>query len=349
MKTVFLLFPALAILAGCRPDTAGIEARERGLPLMRQAIEAESQGNFDKAVEFYHESLMANPEAASAHLGLALLLQEHKQDFMAAVYHYQRYLDLQPGSQKEEMVRHKKKITEQFLTQQLVRRHGDAAGVIQQRMVQDIELFKSKITSLEAEKTRLENENNANRTTIKNQATEIERQKRLLDRVVAPAPQQAQQTTPPRRVDIPDISNVKTAPRPPAIPVVPQTTTTPPAPSVAQTGTPSQSGSKTLPPPSPPVAQTSTQSGSKMLPPPSPPPVAQTGGTSSQALAPAPAQPRLHTVQAGETLYRISERYYNDPLKWPHIHEANRQILGPEGRLRVGQVLTIPPLNRPAQ
>ena len=287
VKAIFYLLPALAALAGCRPNIAQREARERGLPLVRQALEAEQRGELDKAVKLYQDSLMANPGAASAHLGLAILLQEHRQDFLNAAHHYQRYLELQPGSQKEEIVRHRKTVAEQFLTQQLVRSHGDAAGVIQRQLLQNIETFKQKIASLEAEKTRLELENAGNQATIKTQAAEIERQKRLLDRMVAPAP--APVKPPPRRVEIPDISNEKPPPKPPVIPALPPRAEAAPAPR-----------------------------------------------------AETPAKPRTHTVQPDETLYRIADRYYDDPLKWTLIRDANQDILGADGRLRVGQVLVIP-------
>jgi len=216
LKTILHILPALALLAGCRPDTAGREARERELPHMRQALEAEQQGDFAKAARHYHDSLMANPEAASAHLGLAILLQEHQEDFLGAAYHYQRYLDLNPRAQKTETVRNRKTLAEQQLTQHLVRTHGAAASIIHQNLVQDNQTFKEKIAGLEAEKTRLEHENKTLEAAVKNQAAEIERQKRLLDRMTAPAPAQLQ--TQPRRVDIPDISNVKTPARPPAVP-----------------------------------------------------------------------------------------------------------------------------------
>jgi len=291
MKNFFYLFSALAFFAGCRPNVGEREARERALPLMRQAIDAEGQGNLDKAVDLYGESLMANPAAASAHLSLALLLQEHKQDFMSAAYHYQRYLDLQPGSEKEEMVRNRKKISEQFLTQQLVRTHGDVAGVIQQRQAHEIETLKAHIASNEVVRVRLENENASLQSTVKTQAAEIERQKRLLDRVASPSnpPQQS------RRVEVPDISNVKTAPRP----VVPT--------------------------------------------------IEGTQGTQGANVTRPPARPRTHTVRDGENLSRIAEHYYNDPLKWTLIRDANPEMVGADGQIRTGQVLTIPPADRPAQ
>jgi nucleoid-associated protein YgaU len=51
-----------------------------------------------------------------------------------------------------------------------------------------------------------------------------------------------------------------------------------------------------------------------------------------------------HTVQAGDTLYRIAEKYYEDPTEWTEILEANEDTIEDEGSLIKGQVLIIPKL-----
>ena len=51
-----------------------------------------------------------------------------------------------------------------------------------------------------------------------------------------------------------------------------------------------------------------------------------------------------HTVEAGDTLYRIAEKYYDDPSVWIKILEANEDTIEDEGSLKKGQVLIIPKL-----
>jgi len=51
-----------------------------------------------------------------------------------------------------------------------------------------------------------------------------------------------------------------------------------------------------------------------------------------------------HTVQAGDTLYHIAEKYYDDPTEWTTILEANEDTIEDEGSLIRGQVLIIPKL-----
>ena len=61
----------------------------------------------------------------------------------------------------------------------------------------------------------------------------------------------------------------------------------------------------------------------------------------NEGLAAAPVE-RFHTVQEGDSLTRISSRYYGTPNRWQDIYEANRDILKGENALRPGQRLKIP-------
>jgi LysM repeat protein len=55
-----------------------------------------------------------------------------------------------------------------------------------------------------------------------------------------------------------------------------------------------------------------------------------------------PAAVRTYTVVAGDTLTRISQKYYGTPGKWQDILAANRDTLKSEKSLAVGQTIRIP-------
>jgi chromosome segregation ATPase len=58
---------------------------------------------------------------------------------------------------------------------------------------------------------------------------------------------------------------------------------------------------------------------------------------------PASAAPtRVHTVSEGDSLSRISVRYYGTANRWQEIYDANRELLRGENSLRPGQRLRIP-------
>jgi nucleoid-associated protein YgaU len=68
--------------------------------------------------------------------------------------------------------------------------------------------------------------------------------------------------------------------------------------------------------------------------------------TVDESLAPKPATPppapKTYTVQAGDTLSKISRQFYGDAGKYMKIFEANRDKLSNPDLIKVGQVLTIP-------
>ena len=58
---------------------------------------------------------------------------------------------------------------------------------------------------------------------------------------------------------------------------------------------------------------------------------------------PAPAPPaQSYTVAAGDTLSKISQKFYGDAGKYMKIFEANRDSLSDPNLIKVGQTLKIP-------
>ena len=49
-----------------------------------------------------------------------------------------------------------------------------------------------------------------------------------------------------------------------------------------------------------------------------------------------------HEVKAGETLWKIAEKYYGDGSLFPQIFEANKDVLTDPNLIKVGQKLRIP-------
>ncbi len=97
--------PLIVLLAaaGC----GGLQtAREEDHPLMRRAMLLERSGSTDEAIAAYQRVLETRPTFARAHLNLAgLYNQPPKEDFLRAVYHYQRYLELRPKAENAQNIR----------------------------------------------------------------------------------------------------------------------------------------------------------------------------------------------------------------------------------------------------
>lgn len=65
-------------------------------------------------------------------------------------------------------------------------------------------------------------------------------------------------------------------------------------------------------------------------------------GAGTEAPAPTAAAPVFHTVQKGETLSAIAQRYLGKASRYPEIFEANKPMLSHPDKIYPGQTLRIP-------
>jgi nucleoid-associated protein YgaU len=65
------------------------------------------------------------------------------------------------------------------------------------------------------------------------------------------------------------------------------------------------------------------------------------GGSSSTAPK-APGTDRTYTVVAGDSLSKISKKFYGSPNKWKQIFEANKDVIKNPDLIHPGQKLKIP-------
>ncbi len=54
------------------------------------------------------------------------------------------------------------------------------------------------------------------------------------------------------------------------------------------------------------------------------------------------AEPSVHEVRRGDTLWMISRRYYGNPLLWPAIFGANHDQVADPDRILPGERLRLP-------
>lgn len=92
----------LVLLTACSPD--GGDLREGRDPLIRRARDLKAAADFDGAIRCYSEALDKRGDMAQAHLEVAAIYHQNKSDYISAIYHYQRFNQLNPGSQKTNMV-----------------------------------------------------------------------------------------------------------------------------------------------------------------------------------------------------------------------------------------------------
>src|SRR5882724_2886540 len=100
----FALAVVFALSAACeRSASVSDVAAEQEVNYLR-AKKLYEQQDFPAAAEFYKKTLSVNPDFAKAHLELGLLSDDKLGDPIAAIYHYRRYLELRPDSEKRKLV-----------------------------------------------------------------------------------------------------------------------------------------------------------------------------------------------------------------------------------------------------
>ncbi len=109
----------LLLAAGCIPTRDGLQEEQRD-PHFLQGQELRKAREFRSAAAAFEQAVAANPRAALAHFELGLLHELSLNDPASAIYHFERFLKLQPTSDRAEVVRQhvsncKMELAKQFL------------------------------------------------------------------------------------------------------------------------------------------------------------------------------------------------------------------------------------------
>src|SRR5258708_37422430 len=60
---------------------------------------------YSRANACFEKGIAVNPRSAAAHFEAGLLYEKNQQDYAAAIYHFERFLDLRPRSDYAEVVK----------------------------------------------------------------------------------------------------------------------------------------------------------------------------------------------------------------------------------------------------
>ena len=93
-------------VGGCSPDVGSSDSDEKNSPLAQKAKLAADAGDLDGAAKFYRKALDGDPRMARVHLDLVLILHrmEGKKDYVGTIYHYRKYIELRPDTEKRKMI-----------------------------------------------------------------------------------------------------------------------------------------------------------------------------------------------------------------------------------------------------
>ncbi|MBU4200467.1 MAG: LysM peptidoglycan-binding domain-containing protein [Verrucomicrobia bacterium] len=138
-----LVLTLVLFLVGCDQNTARVDISELRDPLIRKAKAKADQGDREGSLEYLNKALDKRPGLAQSHLDAGLLYDDYKKDYVRAIYHYQRYLELRPDTEKKEMI------------QDLIRK---ARLALAAALAEQLPGYSEKLAALQEENTRLKNE-----------------------------------------------------------------------------------------------------------------------------------------------------------------------------------------------
>jgi len=351
---------------GCLKSSVGDdETSERNTTLYRQAFAAEQSGDIEEAIRLYNRVLIEEPKSFSAHFQLATLLQDHKEDYVGAIYHYNQYLYFRPESDKNTLAQERIRIAEQLLAPQILRKVGDSVqGISQAHLLKENDRLNRIITSLEGEKSvlveaktraekdaeTLRSENARLREILGKMRTDETdaSSSSLLKRVEAAVRKGNEDVSPSDKLNGKSLKALReeasalagegaqksATDRKPLVDV-PSTDEVLKKVQTRLTGEVATSATE----------QKADQPGKQQVKPEKfdRSSLSALGfGRNDKKSAKAGGEPRTYVVQPGDSLFRVAEKFYGDSTHWKKIRDANRTRIDPDGRIRAGQILVIP-------
>ncbi len=315
-KTVLLLTCAGALaFMGCdRQSAAERERVERSNALFAEAMAAESKGDTVGAEQLYRQLLLKDNAMASAHLNLAILLQDVRKDYLEAAHHYQAYLDLEPNSEKAAMVRDRLTSAKELLATQL------ASAIVareQRALATERDNLKAQIAALERTGNTLRDEVEARDKTIAELKLQVAELRKLVDAMKTAAVEVNEA----HEVELRDARALAEAAR-------------------AQTA--DNAASETIDAIRADALRMIEEPDGGMSAVDEATRAAVGGVQDEEPLAAAPTPGMRYLVRPGDTFSRLAREAYGNAAMWDKIRDANRSTTNPDGRLRAGETILIP-------
>jgi tetratricopeptide (TPR) repeat protein len=184
-----LLMLVTASITGCRPGVGRLDNHDRGNRMVQQGYARLNEGDYDSAILALSQALDAYPSLARPHLDLAFLLHDRRRDYVRAIYHYSRYLELRPQTEKRELI--ETRIQQAMRTYGALCAPGSAPGGAPRlvELEQEVETLRRQLTDM-TNRLAIANEQLAGERRRADEAERIARRatQLALQRTATPAP-----------------------------------------------------------------------------------------------------------------------------------------------------------------
>ncbi len=105
MKTLFLFIACALLLTGCGPKSgAQLDLTDEKDTYVRKGLEQVSLKKWDAAIGPFETALVKKPELGRPDLELAIIYHQQKKNYVRAIYHYERYLEKRPLTEKRALI-----------------------------------------------------------------------------------------------------------------------------------------------------------------------------------------------------------------------------------------------------
>ncbi len=313
-------FAALTCVAACDSRTVHEFRAERTNAAYKEAMENYTAGRLDAAVKGFEKVLRADPSNASARFQLACLQQDRKHDYLAAVCNYREYLLFASDSDKAKLAKERLAICEKLLVDDFVKKSNPdtvnaeamkAANDALEKVKGERDKAREALESVQTELARTKSENARLRKLMASvegddsDVKQIDISKSVKDLLDEDEPEE--------RLSASALDDAKML-------------------NALAEAEESRFGdeSSLLP-------QQAADAKEKKK--------AEEESARKMKAARAALMgeiPDTYVVQEGDTLYKISKRFYGHTSAWKSIREANKAIISTDGRVRAGMTIKLP-------
>lgn len=153
-KHLIIFCSTLFVLTGCNRNTQSPDEREENDPGVAAAQSYMDEGRWDDAIAAFKKVLDEEPRMARPHLDLATIYQNRK-NYIYAIYHYDRYLELRPDSEKADFIREQKLEVAKDMANALINNSREVRQLVQERntLVQQNNDLKRRLAALKTTPT----------------------------------------------------------------------------------------------------------------------------------------------------------------------------------------------------
>lgn len=187
-RKLTIVFASLCMavsIIGCTPFEGEKASDAQNSTLMKEAIAKERNRDYDEAINLYKEVIENYKGASLANLQLAILLHEYKKDYLGAIFHYRKYIEIadKPGAKELFIISNRIEKVEQLLSAKYVSEISATGSSETMQLLKNYNALDKNMSILKTKYDSLVSSNAVLVAEIKKKNREIENQKNWIKKI----------------------------------------------------------------------------------------------------------------------------------------------------------------------